>query len=58
MQFEHKGFKFGISRFGEEFHFYSEKMIAKNKPQKRLNAKTLNAAVKEVEKIIDLTLQK
>lgn len=53
MQFEYKGFKFGISRYGEEFHFYSQKMIAMKRPQQPLKAKSLNPAIKEVEKIID-----
>ena len=58
MNFSYKGFKFGLSAHGGEFFFYSQKMIDKNKPQRKLKAKTLNAAVKEVEKIIDLMLQK
>lgn len=53
MQFEYKGFKFGISRFCEEFHFYSQKMLSQGKRQKPLKAKSLNSAIKEVEKMID-----
>lgn len=57
MNFEHKGKKFGISSHGGEFFFYSQKMIDKNKPQKRLKAKTLNSAIKEINKIIDESLR-
>jgi len=57
MNFEHKGKKFGISSHNGEFFFYSEKMLQKNKPQKRLKAKTLNAAIKEINKIIDESLR-
>lgn len=53
MQFEYKGYKFGISSYHGEFHFYSQKMIDRKKPQQPLKAKTLNSAIKEVEKIID-----
>ena len=53
MQFEYKGYKFGISSYKEVFHFYSQKMIERKKPQQKLKAKTLKGAVKEVEKIID-----
>ena len=52
MNFEHKGFKFGISSHGGDFFFYSEKMLAKNKPQQKLKAKSLNGAIKEVQGII------
>ena len=57
MNFEHKGKKFGISSHNGDYSFYSEKMIDKNKPQKRLKAKTLNAAIKEINKIIDESLR-
>lgn len=53
MNFSFKGFKFGLSSHNGEFFFYSEKMLQKNKPQKRLKAKTLAGAIKEINKIID-----
>lgn len=54
MNFEHKGFKFGISSHGGDFFFYSQKMIDKNKPQQKLKAKSLNGAIKEVHGIINM----
>lgn len=58
MNFEYKGFKYGLSACGKDFFFYSEKIMKQGKPQQKLNADTLNKAIKEVESIIDKKLKK
>ena len=56
MNFEYRGEKYGMSKYGNTFYFYTQKLIDKQKPQIKLNAKTLKEAEKEVRKLIDKKL--
>ena len=56
MNFEYRGEKYGMSKYGESFYFYTQKLIDKQKPQIRLKAKTFKDAEKEVHKLIDKKL--
>ena len=54
---EYKGFKYGLSKCGDDIHYYSEKMLKTGKKQIKLAAKTIAAADKEVQKIIETILK-
>lgn len=55
---EYKGFKYGLSKYGDDIHYYTEKTLRTGKKQMKLTAKTIPAAEKEVQKIIDNILNK
>ena len=55
---EYKGFKYGLSKCGDDIHYYTEKTIKQGKKQIKLKAKTIAAAEKEVQKIIETILNK
>lgn len=55
---EYKGFKYGLSKYGDDIHYYTEKTLRTGKKQMKLTAKTIPAAEKEVHKIIDNILNK
>lgn len=55
---EYKGFKYGLSKYGEDIHYYTEKTLRTGKKQMKLTAKTIPAAEKEVHRIIDNILNK
>ena len=55
---EYKGFKYGLSKYGNEIHYYTEKTIKQGKPQIKLKAATVAEAEKEIHKIIDNILNK
>ena len=54
---EYKGFKYGLSKYGDEIHYYTEKTLRTGKKQIKLSAKTIPAAEKEIQKIIDKILK-
>lgn len=54
---EYKGFKYGLSKYGDDIHYWTEKMLKNGKKQIKLTAKTIPAADKEVHKIIDNILK-
>ena len=54
---EYKGFKYGLSKCGDDIHYYTEKTIKTGKKQIKLKSTTIAAADKEVHKIIDNILK-
>lgn len=57
MNFEYKGFKYGISVCGGTYHFYTEKLMRLGKPQQELKAKKLEYVHREIKKMIDAKLK-
>lgn len=55
---EYKGFKYTLNKCGDVIHYHTEKLYKLGKKQERLAAKTIQAADKEVHKIIDNILKK
>ncbi len=55
---EYKGFKYTLNKCGDDIHYWTEKTLKTGKKQIKLTAKTIPAAEKEVQKIIDNILNK
>ena len=54
---EYKGFKYTLNKYGDDIHYWTEKMLKNGKKQIKLSAKTIPQAEKEVHKIIDNILK-